>query len=48
MLYIYLCNIYSPNLGSSASVLGPEREQGRFKQARERAARESKKSKKKQ
>ena len=39
---------YTPNLGSSASVLGPEREQGRFNQAREGAARRSKKSKKKQ
>ena len=42
-IYIYI--IYTPNLRSSASVLGPEWEQGRFNQARERAARESKRSK---
>jgi hypothetical protein len=35
-IYIY---IYIPILASSASVLGCEREQGRFKQAREGAAR---------
>jgi hypothetical protein len=35
--YIYI--IYTPILASSASVLGCEREQGRFKQAREGAAR---------
>ena len=37
-IYIYIYIIYTPNLGSSASVLGPEREQGRFNQAREGAA----------
>jgi Na+-translocating ferredoxin:NAD+ oxidoreductase RnfC subunit len=43
-IYIYI--IYTPILRSSASVLGPEREQDRFNQARERAARESKESSK--
>jgi hypothetical protein len=44
-IYIYI--IYTPILASSAFVLGCEREQDRFKQAREKAARESKESSKK-
>ncbi len=41
---LYISIIYTPILTSSASVLDCEREQGRFKQTRERAARESKRS----
>ena len=41
--YIYRYIIYTSNLGSFASVLGPEREQGRFNQARERTAKGTKK-----
>jgi hypothetical protein len=36
-VFIYIYIIYTPILASSASVLGCEREQGRFKQAREGA-----------
>lgn len=43
--YIYI--IDTPNLGSSASVLGSGREHGRFNQAHEGAARRSKGSSKK-
>ena len=45
--HIYIYIIYTPNLGSSAFVLDPEREQSRFNQAREKTAKESRKNKKK-
>ena len=47
-IHVYIYIIYTPNLGSSAFVLGPEREQGRFNQAREGAARERRGSKEEQ